>query len=78
MIQGMNHFTVLTDDLDRTLALLRRRPRPARPVRDPTFDFPGAWLYAGDTSRSCTSSPAARCRHRAPACSITWRSRRTT
>ena len=46
MIQEMNHFTVLTDDLERTLKFyveglgLVSGPRPA-------FDFPGAWLYAG-------------------------------
>src|SRR5262245_60499759 len=42
----MNHFTVLTDDLDRTRAFyvglsgLREGPRPP-------LGFPGAWLYAG-------------------------------
>lgn len=46
MIDEMNHFTVLTDDLDRTLAFydglgLKAGPRPH-------FDFPGAWLYAGE------------------------------
>ena len=45
MIEAMNHFTVLTDDLDATLAfyvdLLGLTPG-ARPP----FDFPGAWLYA--------------------------------
>ena len=45
-IQGMNHFTVLTSDLDATLAFycdllgLRSGPRPP-------FNFPGAWLYSG-------------------------------
>ena len=45
---SMNHFTVLTDDVERTVRFyddvlgLRAGPRPA-------FDFPGAWLYAGDT-----------------------------
>jgi catechol 2,3-dioxygenase-like lactoylglutathione lyase family enzyme len=45
MIESMNHFTVLTDDLDRTLGFyvdglgLEVGPRPP-------FDFPGAWLYA--------------------------------
>ena len=48
-ILGMNHFTVLSADLDRTLAFycdtldLRSGPRPP-------FDFPGAWLYSGDTA----------------------------
>ncbi len=45
-IQGMNHFTVLTSDLDATLAFycdllgLRSGQRPP-------FNFPGAWLYSG-------------------------------
>jgi catechol 2,3-dioxygenase-like lactoylglutathione lyase family enzyme len=48
MIHGMNHFTVLSDDLDRTLAFyvdllgLTLGPRP-------DLGFPGAWLYAGTT-----------------------------
>ena len=45
MIQDMNHFTVLTDDLERTLKfydVLGLAPGPR-----PPFDFPGAWLYAG-------------------------------
>ena len=46
-IQGMNHFTVLTDNLDATLefycGLLNLRPG-ARP----DLGFPGAWLYAGE------------------------------
>jgi catechol 2,3-dioxygenase-like lactoylglutathione lyase family enzyme len=43
-IRGMDHFTVLTTDLDRTVAFYREvleletGPRPA-------FPFPGAWLY---------------------------------
>jgi catechol 2,3-dioxygenase-like lactoylglutathione lyase family enzyme len=47
MISGMNHFTVLTDDLERTLAFyvdvlgLRAGWRPQ-------LGFPGAWLYVGD------------------------------
>lgn len=45
-IAGMNHFTVLTDDVAATVRFYRELlgltegPRPA-------FDFPGAWLYAG-------------------------------
>lgn len=44
-IVGMNHFTVLTSNLDATLSFycrllgLENGPRPA-------FDFPGAWLYS--------------------------------
>ena len=45
MIHGMNHFTVLTDDLDKTLGfyvdLLGLKPGPR-----PDLGFPGAWLYA--------------------------------
>jgi len=43
----MNHFTILTDNVDGTIRFyddmlgLRAGPRPA-------FDFPGAWLYASD------------------------------
>jgi catechol 2,3-dioxygenase-like lactoylglutathione lyase family enzyme len=46
-IQAMNHFTVLARDLEATKAFyigllgLTEGPRPP-------FDFPGAWLYAGD------------------------------
>lgn len=46
-IDGMNHFTVLSSDLDRTLAFycgvlgLRSGARPP-------FTFPGAWLYSGE------------------------------
>lgn len=46
---GMNHFTILTDDVPRTVEFystflgLRDGPRPA-------LGFPGAWLYAGDTA----------------------------
>jgi catechol 2,3-dioxygenase-like lactoylglutathione lyase family enzyme len=46
-IQGMNHFTVLAQDLDATKAfyidLLGFTDGPR-----PPFDFPGAWLYIGD------------------------------
>jgi catechol 2,3-dioxygenase-like lactoylglutathione lyase family enzyme len=46
-VTAMNHFTVLTDDLARTLGFyvgllgLREGPRPPLP-------FPGAWLYSGE------------------------------
>ena len=45
MIHAMNHFTVLAEDLDRTLDFyvgllgLEQGPRP-------DLGFPGAWLYA--------------------------------
>jgi catechol 2,3-dioxygenase-like lactoylglutathione lyase family enzyme len=46
IIQGMNHFNVLSDKLEETVAFycdllgLEQGPRPA-------LSFPGAWLYAG-------------------------------
>lgn len=46
-ISGLDHFTILTSDLEKTTAFyadtlgLLAGPRPA-------FDFPGAWLYCGD------------------------------
>ncbi len=49
MIHAMNHFTVLAEDLDRSLAfyvdLLGLKPGPR-----PELGFPGAWLYAGDSA----------------------------
>ena len=45
-IQGMNHFNVLTDDVDAT----RRFYVGIIGLTDgdrPPLDFPGAWLYAG-------------------------------
>ncbi|MDQ6629810.1 MAG: VOC family protein [Pseudomonadota bacterium] len=45
MIHAMNHFTVLADDLEATLAfyvgVLGLEPGPR-----PELGFPGAWLYA--------------------------------
>ena len=46
-VTGMNHFTVLTEDLQATLEFyvgllgLKQGPRPP-------LGFPGAWLYAGN------------------------------
>jgi catechol 2,3-dioxygenase-like lactoylglutathione lyase family enzyme len=41
----MNHFTVLTDDLDATRAFYVDLLGLSDGFR-PDFDFPGAWLYA--------------------------------
>jgi catechol 2,3-dioxygenase-like lactoylglutathione lyase family enzyme len=45
-IQGLNHFTVLTEDLDASVEFYRSviglEPGPR-----PPFPFPGAWLYCG-------------------------------
>lgn len=45
MIQSMNHFTVLSDNLDRTVefyvGILGLAPGPR-----PDLGFPGVWLYA--------------------------------
>lgn len=46
-VSSMNHFTILTDDLDTTLAFYDRF-LGLRPGRRPPFTFPGAWLYAQD------------------------------
>ena len=46
-VSAMNHFTILTDDLEGTTAfygeLLDLRPGPR-----PPFGFPGVWLYPPD------------------------------
>jgi catechol 2,3-dioxygenase-like lactoylglutathione lyase family enzyme len=44
---AMNHFTILTDDLDRTLAFYAEL-LGLHPGARPPFAFPGAWLYAKD------------------------------
>ena len=44
---AMNHFTILTDDLDTTLAFYAEFLDLHSGARPP-FDFPGAWLYARD------------------------------
>jgi catechol 2,3-dioxygenase-like lactoylglutathione lyase family enzyme len=44
-VAGMNHFTVLTDDLEATLAFYGEHLGLAPGARPP-FAFPGAWLYA--------------------------------
>jgi catechol 2,3-dioxygenase-like lactoylglutathione lyase family enzyme len=44
-VSAMNHFTILTDDLDATLAFYGDL-LGLRPGERPPFTFPGAWLYA--------------------------------
>lgn len=43
-VAGMNHFTILTDDLDETLAFYDEH-LGLKPGARPPFAFPGAWLY---------------------------------
>ena len=48
-IEGMNHFTILTDDVEATrdfYCVLLDLTVGWRP----DFNFPGLWLYAGDTA----------------------------
>ncbi len=45
-IQGLNHFTVLTDDLEGSVEFYRR-VLGLEPGARPPFAFPGAWLYCG-------------------------------
>lgn len=44
-VAGMNHFTILTDDLERTLAFYAEH-LGLKPGARPPFTFSGAWLYA--------------------------------
>ncbi len=46
-IAAMNHFTVLTDDVPHTVRFYADLLGLAPGFR-PNFDFPGAWLYAGE------------------------------
>jgi len=45
-VSGMNHFTVLTDDLDATITFYVDILGLSVGAR-PDLGFPGAWLYAG-------------------------------
>jgi catechol 2,3-dioxygenase-like lactoylglutathione lyase family enzyme len=44
---AMNHFTILTDKLEQTLAFYAKY-LDLHPGARPPFKFPGAWLYARD------------------------------
>jgi catechol 2,3-dioxygenase-like lactoylglutathione lyase family enzyme len=46
MIEGLNHFTVIAEDYERTLAFYTRLVGLEQGPR-PDLGFPGAWLYAG-------------------------------
>lgn len=46
-IEGMNHFTVLTDDVAKTVHFYGT-VLGLVPGERPNLDFPGAWLYAQD------------------------------
>lgn len=44
-VEGMNHFTILTDDVEGTVGFYDELLGLAAGPR-PKFTFPGAWLYA--------------------------------
>ncbi len=46
-IEGMNHFTVLSSNLEKSKAFYINILGLTEGYRPP-FEFPGAWLYAGD------------------------------
>ena len=46
-VSGMNHFTILTDDVPGTVEFYRRLLGLTDGPR-PDLGFPGAWMYAGD------------------------------
>jgi catechol 2,3-dioxygenase-like lactoylglutathione lyase family enzyme len=48
-ISAMNHFTVLTDDVTRTVHFYCNLLGLTEGAR-PDLGFPGAWLYAGDAA----------------------------
>ena len=46
-VLGMNHFTILTDDVEATTRFYAEF-LGLRPGSRPNLAFPGAWLYAGE------------------------------
>jgi len=50
-VAGMNHFTILTDDLASTLAFYEEH-LGLKPGPRPPFAFPGAWLYASGSGEA--------------------------
>jgi catechol 2,3-dioxygenase-like lactoylglutathione lyase family enzyme len=76
IIEGMNHFNVLTDDVDKTRAFYVGILGLTEGER-PRFTFDGAWLYAGGRpilhiskaklpAERSTTSPSARRASREP------------
>ena len=45
-VTGMNHFTVLTDQLEQTVSFYKDVLKLEEGYRPP-LDFPGSWLYSG-------------------------------
>ena len=54
-VSGMNHFTILTDDVDATVNFYRDLLGLVAGER-PDLGFPGAWLYAGPTQTAYTGA----------------------
>jgi len=50
-VTGMDHFTILTAELDRTVTFYREL-LGLEPGWRPAFPFPGAWLYCNDRADS--------------------------
>src|SRR6266705_5184178 len=48
-VKAMNHFTVLSDDLEATREFYVDFLGGLKVGWRPNFQFPGWWLYAGDT-----------------------------
>ena len=48
-VSAMNHFTILTDDVERTVEFYSRLLGLTNGPR-PNLGFPGAWLYAGENA----------------------------
>jgi catechol 2,3-dioxygenase-like lactoylglutathione lyase family enzyme len=46
-VTGMNHFTILTDDLPKTQAFYEEL-LGLKPGYRPPLKFPGVWLYCGE------------------------------
>ena len=73
-VTSMNHFTVLSDDLEATREFYVDFLGGLKVGWRPPFQFPGWWLYAGDTPILHVIHPITCPKATALACSITWRS----